>query len=425
LSNAHYTACNISYKRYSGGMIQAPPIPIPIFDTLEALDQNDGPVPSYVVEPDVGISREFLLAYRGSPDTFHSYRREIDRFLQWVFLIARTRLKDIGREEVEQYIGFCKKPPVNWIATKMAPRFIEVNGTTLPNAAWRPFVAKISKEAWNNGKAPSVKQYRLSDSAVRATLRILSTYFSFLEMEDYVRINPVKRIRQKSKFVRVQPEQQQVRRLSELQWDYVIETADIMAEKNTLCERTLFIMSALYAMYLRISELVDTTRWSPQMRHFHQDSDGNWWFKTVGKGNKERDITVSSDMLKALKRYRKALGMTALPSPADTNPLLPKQKGTGGLGSTRQVRDIVQACFDESVHRLKADGLETEAGNLQTATVHWLRHTGISDDVKRRPKEHVRDDAGHGSSVTTDRYIDVEKRERHASAKTKKLRPLL
>ncbi len=26
-------------------------------------------------------------------------------------------------------------------------------------------------------------------------------------------------------------------------------------------------------------------------------------------------------------------------------------------------------------------------------TVHWLRHTGISDDVKIRPREHVREDA--------------------------------
>lgn len=52
-------------------------------------------------------------------------------------------------------------------------------------------------------------------------------------------------------------------------------------------------------------------------------------------------------------------------------------------------------------------------------TVHWLRHTGISEDVKRRPREHVRDDAGHSSSAITDRYIDVELRERHRSAKKK------
>lgn len=405
-------------------MTENTPIPLPIFDTLDALEQGMGSLPAYVVEDDAAISREFLLAYRGSPDTFHSYRREVDRFLQWVFLIARSHLKLIGRDEIEQYLRFCQKPPHDWITTQLVPRFMEVEGIKQPNPDWRPFVAKISKEAYQNGKTPSIKRYKLSDAAIRAILRILSTYFSFLEMEDYVRSNPVKRIRQKSKFVRAQPLQQQIRRLSDLQWDFVIETAEIMAIENPLHERTLFILSALYGMYLRISELVETSRWSPLMCHFHQDIDGNWWFKTVGKGNKERDITVSSDMLKALKRYRKFLGLTALPSPADHHPLVPKQKGTGGLASTRQLRDIVQTCFDEAAHRLRNEGLDMEADNLQTATVHWLRHTGISDDVKRRPKEHVRDDAGHGSSAITDRYIDVEKRERHVSAKKKKLRPL-
>jgi hypothetical protein len=53
------------------------------------------------------------------------------------------------------------------------------------------------------------------------------------------------------------------------------------------------------------------------------------------------------------------------------------------------------------------------------ATVHWLRHTGISDDVKIRPREHVRDDAGHSSSAITDKYIDIELRERHRSARNK------
>ena len=48
--------------------------------------------------------------------------------------------------------------------------------------------------------------------------------------------------------------------------------------------------------------------------------------------------------------------------------------------------------------------------------MHWLRHTGISDDVKIRPREHVRDDAGHSSSAITDKYIDIELNERHRSA---------
>ena len=65
---------------------------------------------------------------------------------------------------------------------------------------------------------------------------------------------------------------------------------------------------------------------------------------------------------------------------------------------------------------------QEEAEQLKSATVHWLRHTGISEDVKFRPREHVRDDAGHGSSAITDKYIDVELRARHASAKNKKIK---
>ncbi len=57
--------------------------------------------------------------------------------------------------------------------------------------------------------------------------------------------------------------------------------------------------------------------------------------------------------------------------------------------------------------------MSTEAG---------LDHTGISEDVKRRPREHVRDDAGHSSGAITDKYIDIERRERHASAKKKLLK---
>ncbi len=79
----------------------------------------------------------------------------------------------------------------------------------------------------------------------------------------------------------------------------------------------------------------------------------------------------------------------------------------------------MQFSFDSAITQLQQDGFEEEAELLNEATVHWLRHTGISDDVKIRPREHVRDDAGHSSGAITDRYIDVELRERHLSARKK------
>src|SRR4029078_11737792 len=136
-------------------------------------------------------------------------------------------------------------------------------------------------------------------------------------------------------------------------------------------------------------------------------------------GNKERQIAVSDAMLNALKRWREFLNLPRLPSPADTSPMLPKTKGQGPIKSTNYIREIVQYCFDQAVNQLIKDGLTEESDTLNEATVHWLRHTGISDDVKIRPREHVRDDAGHSSSAITDKYIDIELRERHRSAKKK------
>jgi hypothetical protein len=124
-------------------------------------------------------------------------------------------------------------------------------------------------------------------------------------------------------------------------------------------------------------------------------------------------------MLTALKRWRKHLNLSELPSPADNMPLLPKTKGIGSITSTNYIRCIIQSCFDKTIENLKKNGHKQEAESLMEATVHWLRHTGISDDVKRRPREHVRDDAGHSSGSTTDKYIDIELRERHKSAKKK------
>lgn len=51
------------------------------------------------------------------------------------------------------------------------------------------------------------------------------------------------------------------------------------------------------------------------------------------------------------------------------------------------------------------------------ATVHKLRLTGISDDVKIRKHKHERDDAGHSNSSITDKYIDVDLRKLNVTAK--------
>lgn len=356
---------------------------------------------------DYQYAAEFIFSYRGSPDTFSTYRREIEHFLHWCLLVAKKSLNQIVREDIESYVEFSKQPPPTWVGEKNVPRFLPRQGERVPNSDWRPYVQASG-------------EFVVSQAALQSLFSVLSSFFNFLIQESYIAANPVAQIRQKSKFLRKQQSQGKIRRLSPLQWDFVIETAEALAaEQPQVHERTLFIMNALFAMYLRISELVDTPRWQPQMGHFQADQEGNWWFLTVGKGNKEREISVSDAMLEALKRYRLSRGLPSLPTPGEATPLIHKTRGKGGISSTRQIRAIVQTCFDAAAEKMRANGFTEDAERLGAATVHWLRHTGISEDVKHRPREHVRDDAGHGSSAITDRYIDVERAERHASARQK------
>lgn len=409
--------------------------PVPIIDNLGHLENPfrcrhfsagsflDQPVDG--ADTDLESALKFLYSYNGSTATFNSYRREIERLLQWAWRIEKVSVLTLRREHIEDFMQFCINPPPAWIGTKNVARYRDRRGTRTVNEDWRPFVVSVSKAEFREGRIADVRQFSPSQAAIKATFTTLSSFYDYLLQEGLVDANPVALIRQKSKFIRREQQAPIVRRISNLQWDYVLETAEIMAdEKPDEHERTLFIMNALYAMYLRISELVADERSAPVMGDFRKDRDGNWWFHVTGKGNKSRIITVCDEMLAALKRYRRYLGLSSLPSFNEQMPLIGKKKGKGPVTSTRHIRLIVQNCFDTAYQRMIQDGLAEDADDLKVATVHWLRHTGISEDVKFRPREHVRDDAGHASMATTDRYIESDLRERHESGRKKRVKEI-
>ena len=392
-------------------------LPKAIFNTLEYIKKY-AQLPNAVLYPefaqqDYERARDFLLAYKNNQETFKNYRREIERFLQWSWLIRKESILKLKREDIELFIEFCQKPLKTWIGFNHVPR---------SNSNWRPFIVTLAKAKIKAGIKLDKDNYALSEAAIKIMFATIGSFYNFLIQEEHVSVNPVKLIKQKNKYFRKKAGTAHIRRLSPDQWLYLIRAAQNMAEEQPdKHNRTLFIIQALYGMYLRISELVSSERWQAQMNSFYKDADGNWWFKVIGKGNKERDISVSDDMLEAFRQYRLSLNLSPLPMTTEDTPLLPKFAGRGSITDTRHIRLIVQQCFDRAYLLMLQENKQEDAEELKVATVHWLRHTGISDDVKIRPREHVRDDAGHSSGAITDKYIDIEKRERSLSAKHKKL----
>lgn len=403
--------------------------PFPLFDTLEQLkpthqciidwmNSKKASIPTIDQEYEACVL--FLENYQGSPDTYNTYRRELERFCQWAWLIEKQTIFSIEPTQIHRYMEFVNAPPSHWVSDKNVAKF-QGKSERFPNEAWRPFVKRVHKSQKRMTlKIP--KRPQLANKSLASVLAVLSTFYQFMQQQAMTRINPIALLRQKNRYIQKQQSTLVTRRLTEKQWLSVIQCTQTKANKDPIYERHLFLLSAFYLLGLRISECSETPGRLPSMGDFYPDRQGNWWFSTVGKGNKQRDIAVPDAMLRALKRFRLSLGLSSLPMRHEQTPLIPKNRGEGGLG-TRQIRNCIQACFDAATEQLLAQGLEHEAEDLQAATVHWLRHTAITADIAHRPREHVRDDAGHESSIITDQYIDIDRQERHDSAKHKVLIP--
>lgn len=397
--------------------------PQPLFDNLYAIDMPAAQQTlCYLdelsltgIDKEYDLARRFLRSYAGSEDTFNSYRREVERLCQWAWLWRQKSLNMLNRDDVKAYINFVQNPPATWVTDKHQPRFLSnEHGQRVPNTQWRPFLKRSQLK--NRGTAVS----GMSQATVRAVMAGASTFFTYLQQENHLSQNPVMLMRQKSQFLQRQQQTRISRKLSDVQWETLIDALIKRCDKDVRFERHLFIFSAFYLMGLRISELSETERHQPTMSDFFRDQRNLWWFRAVGKGNKIREIAVCDAMLTQLIRYRRYLALTDYPLPGERTPILLKEKGRGGIGA-RQLRKLVQAGFDLAISTLMSEGKSDEAERMRQTTVHWLRHTAISRDVQIRPREHVRDDAGHQSVQITDRYIDIDLQARHESAREKTL----
>lgn len=366
-----------------------------------------------------------FLSYIGrnkSEHTFARFRIETERFLLWLFLYKDQPMDGLRKADVLQYVDFCWKPPVDWIGFATADHFLYQDGVYTANTSWLPFRLKLPKNRPVDAERDP-KQYRPSQETLSATFTAVIAFYKFLMNEEICYGNPAQVAKSDCRYFIDDVQVKEVRRLSEEQWQYVLDSAESMANRDESFERALFVVAALKTLFLRISELSERKDWVPAMSHFWQDEHSNWWLKIFGKGRKLRDVSVPSAFLPYLKRYRKFRGLSPLPSPADNSPLVEKNRGRGGMTARHLIR-VVQQVFDEAYSVMKIEKGEDSARKLQEASSHWLRHTGASMEIERgRALKDLSEDLGHASMATTDTvYVQSESRKRAESGKSRNVK---
>ena len=72
----------------------------PFKNRIASVNQLYAESPENAVE-DYQYASEFIYSYRGSPDTFNTYRREIEHFLHWCWVVKRQSITSIDRNHIE------------------------------------------------------------------------------------------------------------------------------------------------------------------------------------------------------------------------------------------------------------------------------------------------------------------------------------
>lgn len=403
---------------------QAPHPLYPIYEELENIDLNEFPTLTAFLNDGAEWwlehwhwGREYLqyIGRNKSENTYTKFRIEVERFLLWAFLFQRQPIDQMKKGDILMYADFFWSPPKSWIQTQQNDKFICLCGKLVANPKWAPFCFQKRR---NDVSKPEKKAYRPSQQSMISMFTTLIAFYRHLMEEGYLLGNPVQIAKRDCRHIIRDAQVKRVKRLSEMQWKFMLDVAKRMADENPVYERNLFLIAALKSLFLRISELSERKHWIPEMRHFWEDTEGNWWLKVYGKGRKVRDITVPDSFLLYLKRYRCSRGLTDLPSYKDNLPIIEKLRGYGGM-SSRHLGRLVQQVLDRAYDEMINDGNKQQACQFKAVSSHWLRHTGASMEVERgRPLKDLSEDLGHASMATTDAiYVHSEDKKRADSGR--------
>lgn len=344
-------------------------------------------------QTDLEAIKAWLAEFHDSPQTLRHYRKEAERLLLWSIVERGKALSDLRREDCLAYEEFLAdpKPYDRWCGPR-APRF---------SPDWRPF------------RGP------LSAASCRTALLVANSLFSYLVQAGYLAGNPLALVRRRAgKGVSTN---QGIERFLEVdQWQALLETVEALPRESDRqrqhYERTRFLIALLYLLGPRVSEVAGHT-----MGSFIQIR-GRWWWTVTGKGQKAARVPVNQDMIQALQRYRKSLGLTLLPKPGENTPLVLSLKGTSAI-SANMIYRIIKKLVNQAAARLEPND-PRQAMNLRCASTHWFRHTSITHQADAGiDLRHLQRNARHAKLDTTGRYLHAEDAEWHEAMERHRLRP--
>jgi site-specific recombinase XerD len=335
---------------------------------------------------DIDAIAIWLREYKDNVNTTTSYRQCVERYYLWVYYRGK-QLNTITREDLQDYQDFLADPqPKEMWCGKRMPK----------GPDWKPFVSGLGV------------------SSIRLQFWILKNLYNYLVAADYLAKNPFLLIKKMPKPINKGVD----RVLAKKHIDYILEYIDQMPVETYPQEfdkeQANWFIRLLFLSGMRISEVT-----SGKMSDFIFQRE-QWWIRTIGKGDKYGEIPATEDLIDALARYRKFIGLTSLPQPFEEYPLIIRRRGAEIMPLTA---NMIHRIF-KKILTATADYIEQQdpsaAYLFRKSSVHWLRHSCATHQVESgidvvTVKENLR----HSNIDTTMRYVHKDKTSRHKETSKK------
>jgi integrase/recombinase XerC len=323
------------------------------------------------------------IAAKGSRsgNTLVAYRREAMRLLLWLGEQHMT-LNEMKVEHANAFFSHLGNPPADWIRPRKPRR-----GESL-------LVTQVLVKA-------------LANESIDYTRTVLGQMCSYLQDAGYLQRNVFHLSIKPPVLIKTVP----TRFLDLTSWQWLWKW--IEDQRSSTRIGNALIARSRWPCSITRASVVTKRRMGDFMRR-----DNAWTLQVIGKGKKERSVTVNSVLLQELIRYRKAVGLDGYPVPNEKLPLILSTKAARRMEllTPRIIGAIVSMIAQDAANDCDDPHIRAQIVQL---SAHWLRHTNATHRLMAGASlETTQDELGHASPQTTRLYakttgtgrqIDAEK----------------
>ncbi|QCP55075.1 integrase [Trinickia violacea] len=359
---------------------------------------------------DLEAIRAYLNGYTGQLATQRAYTRELERLLLWSITQRGVALSSLTVEDCEAYKAFLAVPAEAFTGPP-APR---------QSGRWRPFAP--------GGLSPDSQRY-----AVRA----IRAAFDWLVDVRYLAGNPWRAVKDPKTVKRVK--KMKIERALPIDlWTrvrtFLADRSESAGPDGARWRSARALLLLMGDAGLRVAEAAASARtalqWHPAEYDTGHDTPATWQLEVVGKGDKERFVTMSEEGIDALRAHWADRGLDfdtatedlplvaplVIPPTPHARKKFGLEEGAGEVAQTaggysvRGARGLTTWVIRQLLEHLP-DLSESERRQLARTSPHAFRHTfGTQSVAADVPLDVVQQLLGHASLQTTSTYVTAEQR---------------